>query len=110
MKVKRLCDLIELAGEHGLKVMEDCAQCHGATYKGLPAGSLGDVAAFSFCQDKIMTTGGFSQIQALRPAERLAVARELGETSLMFLVHPTLCDEDMRDTVRAVEKVMRGLV
>jgi dTDP-4-amino-4,6-dideoxygalactose transaminase len=47
---------------------------------------------------------------ALRPAERLAVARELGETSLMFLVHPTLCDEDMRDTVRTVEKVMRGLV
>lgn len=248
------CDMdpiMELAGEHGLKVIEDCAQCHGATYKGRPAGSLSDVAAFSFCQDKIMTTGGeggmlttndpllwekawafkdhgksfdavynrqhppgfrwlhesfgtnmrmtemqaaigrvqlsklptwtrirnrhatiltegFSRIpalrltvptaeighayykyyafirpellkegwnrdrlmeaitaegipcfsgscseiylekafDALRPAERLAVARELGETSLMFLVHPTLCDEDMRDTVRAVEKVM----
>ncbi|GFO55070.1 aminotransferase [Geomonas sp. Red276] len=48
----------DLAAEHGLKVVEDCAQCHGATYKGRPVGSLGDVAAFSFCQDKIMTTGG----------------------------------------------------
>ncbi len=48
----------ELAGRHGLKVIEDCAQCHGATYKGKPCGSLGDVAAWSFCQDKIMSTGG----------------------------------------------------
>lgn len=55
------CDMDQimiLAREHGLKVIEDCAQCHGATYKGQPVGSLGDVAAFSFCQDKIMTTGG----------------------------------------------------
>ncbi|HJV35986.1 DegT/DnrJ/EryC1/StrS family aminotransferase, partial [Geomonas sp.] len=55
------CDmdpLLELAREHGLKVIEDCAQCHGASYKGRPVGSLGDIAAFSFCQDKIMTTGG----------------------------------------------------
>ena len=55
------CDMdpiLELAREHGLKVVEDCAQCHGASYKGRPVGSLGDVAAFSFCQDKIMTTGG----------------------------------------------------
>lgn len=55
------CDIdpiLELAREYGLKVIEDCAQCHGATYKGRPVGSLGDVAAFSFCQDKIMTTGG----------------------------------------------------
>jgi dTDP-4-amino-4,6-dideoxygalactose transaminase len=50
--------ILELAQEYGLKVIEDCAQCHGATYKGRPVGSLGDVAAFSFCQDKIMTTGG----------------------------------------------------
>ena len=55
------CDmdpLLDLAREYGLKVIEDCAQAHGATYKGQPVGSLGDVAAFSFCQDKIMTTGG----------------------------------------------------
>ncbi|MBT0653125.1 DegT/DnrJ/EryC1/StrS family aminotransferase [Geomobilimonas luticola] len=262
------CDMdpiLELARQRGLKVIEDCAQCHGATYKGRPVGSLGDVAAFSFCQDKIMTTGGeggmlttndpalwerawafkdhgksfdavynrqhppgfrwlhesfgtnwrmtemqsaigrvqlrklpewtrirnrhaailtegFSHIPALRltipppeighayykyyvflrpgtfenskfkiqnskfpsfrdramaainaegipcfsgscseiylekafdglrPMERLPVAKELGETSLMFLVHPTLGDEDMRDTVRAVEKVMKAVL
>lgn len=253
------CDMdpiIELARVHGLKVIEDCAQAHGATYKGKPVGSLGDVAAFSFCQDKIMTTGGeggmlttnhedlwrkaweykdhgksydavynrehapgfrwlhesfgtnwrltemqsaigrvqlgklpkwravrqrhaailaelFSQIPALRvtsptpeighamykyyvfvrpeklaygwdrdrimnaivaegipcfsgscseiylekafvdagygPKERLSVAKELGETSLMFLVHPTLSETDIFDTCRAVEKVFRNL-
>ncbi len=55
------CDMdpiMELAREYGLKVIEDCAQAHGARYKGRVVGSIGDVAAFSFCQDKIMTTGG----------------------------------------------------
>ena len=249
------CDMdpiLELAREHQLKVVEDCAQAHGATYKGHPVGSMGDVNAFSFCQDKIMTTGGeggmlttndtdlwsrawafkdhgknyeavydrhhppgyrwlhesfgtnwrltemqsamgrvqlrklpesiqarrrlagllaerFSGILALRvtktpdhvvhsfykycvflqperlredwdrqrivdainaegvpcfvggcseiylekafpaelrPPERLPVARELGETTLMFLVHPTLTDLDIEDTASAVEKVL----
>ncbi len=55
------CDMdaiMELAAEFDLKVIEDCAQAHGATYKGSQVGSLGHMAAFSFCQDKIMTTGG----------------------------------------------------
>lgn len=245
--------IMELAERHGIIVIEDCAQAHGATYKGRPIGSIGHMAAFSFCQDKILTTGGeggmlvlddealwkkawafkdhgksfdavynrehapgfrwlhesfgtnwrltemqsaigrlqlrklpewtaarrrnaailtecFSRISALRvtepaaeighayykyyvfvepkqlnegwtrdrlvealnaegipcftgscseiylekafptewrPAEPLPVARELGETSLMFLVHPTLTEADMLDTCRAMEKVMR---
>ena len=250
------CDMdpiLKLAKKHGLKVIEDCAQAHGAVYKGRPVGSMGDVAAFSFCQDKIITTGGeggmlttndeevwrkaweykdhgksydavynrqhpsgfcwlhesfgtnwrmtemqsaigrvalkklpdwvearrrhadilnsrLSRLPALRittphegyyhsyykyytfirpealkkgwdrdrimlaittegipcstgscseiylekafdgdglrPAKRLKIAKELGETSLMFLVHPTLTDADMEDTCLAVEKVV----
>jgi dTDP-4-amino-4,6-dideoxygalactose transaminase len=55
------CDMdpiVSLAKRYGLKVIEDCAQSIGAKYKGRPVGSLSDAAAFSFCQDKIMTTGG----------------------------------------------------
>ena len=47
-----------LADTQGIALIEDCAQAHGARYKGRPVGRLGDVAAFSFCQDKIITTGG----------------------------------------------------
>ena len=55
------CDMdpiMSLAFEHDLKVIEDCAQAHGAHYKGRPVGSIGHAGAWSFCQDKIMTTGG----------------------------------------------------
>jgi dTDP-4-amino-4,6-dideoxygalactose transaminase len=55
------CDMdriLSLARERDLKVLEDCAQAHGASYRGRKAGSFGDAAAFSFCQDKIMSTGG----------------------------------------------------
>lgn len=55
------CDMdpiMELAEKHGLKVVEDCAQAHGAKYKGRPVGTIGHAGTWSFCQDKIMTTGG----------------------------------------------------
>ena len=55
------CDMVpilELAKSRGLAVIEDCAQAHGAEYRGRPVGSWGDMAAFSFCQDKIITTAG----------------------------------------------------
>lgn len=55
------CDMdpiMQLAEERGLYVIEDCAQAHGARYKGRSVGSIGHVSAWSFCQDKIMTTGG----------------------------------------------------
>lgn len=55
------CDMdpiMVLAEKHGVKVIEDCAQAHGARYKGRSVGSIGHVGAWSFCQDKIMTTGG----------------------------------------------------
>ncbi|MCJ8146360.1 DegT/DnrJ/EryC1/StrS aminotransferase family protein [Acinetobacter sp. A3.8] len=56
-----MCDMdpiMQLAAEKGLYVIEDCAQAHGAKYKGKAAGSIGHISAWSFCQDKIMTTGG----------------------------------------------------
>lgn len=51
-------EIMSLARSHRIFVVEDCAQAHGATYKGKPVGSIGDINAFSFCQDKILTTGG----------------------------------------------------
>ncbi|MCO5784795.1 aminotransferase [Pseudomonas sp. G11-1] len=251
------CDMdpiMALAQERGLYVIEDCAQAHGARYKGRAVGSIGHISAWSFCQDKIMTTGGeggmvttndrdlwkrmwsykdhgkswdaiyerehppgfrwlhesfgtnwrMTEVQAVigriqlkrmadwtaartrnaeriweacrqhaalrvpmltadyvhahykcyvqvrpeqlaegwtrdrvleeivargvpcfqgscsevylekafdntgwRPAERLPVARELGETSLMFLVHPTLTEDEIRKTCAAIDEVMR---
>ncbi len=50
--------IMALAEPRGIKVIEDCAQAHGARYKGRSVGSIGHVGAWSFCQDKIMTTGG----------------------------------------------------
>ena len=55
------CDMdpiMELTSKHGIKVIEDCAQAHGSVYKGRSVGSIGHVGAWSFCQDKNMTTGG----------------------------------------------------
>jgi len=55
------CDMDEImaiANEHDLHVIEDCAQAHGAKYRGKPVGSIGHIGCWSFCQDKIMTTGG----------------------------------------------------
>jgi dTDP-4-amino-4,6-dideoxygalactose transaminase len=55
------CDMDEImtiASNHNLYVVEDCAQAHGAVYKGQSVGSIGHIGCWSFCQDKIMTTGG----------------------------------------------------
>jgi dTDP-4-amino-4,6-dideoxygalactose transaminase len=55
------CDMspiLDLAKRLDLRVIEDCAQAHGAKYDGKHVGTLGDIGAYSFCQDKIMTTGG----------------------------------------------------
>ena len=66
------CDMdaiMALAQEHNLVVIEDCAQAHGAFYKGRPVGSIGHAGAFSFCQDKIMTTGGEGGLLALNDTD-----------------------------------------
>ena len=53
-----MAPIMELARAWGIRVIEDCAQAHGARYGGRSVGSIGDIGAWSFCQDKIMTTGG----------------------------------------------------
>lgn len=53
-----MTEIMEWARRHRILVIEDCAQAHGATWNGVPVGGFGDAAAFSFCQDKIITTGG----------------------------------------------------
>lgn len=55
------CDMpaiMDMARSYGLSVIEDCAQAHGARIGGRSVGSFGEIGAWSFCQDKIMTTGG----------------------------------------------------
>ena len=51
-------EIMELANKNNIFVIEDCAQAHGAKYKGKSVGSFGHIGAWSFCQDKIMSTGG----------------------------------------------------
>lgn len=66
------CDMdpiLDLASTHGLKVIEDCAQAHGARYRGKPVGSIGDIGAFSFCQDKIISTAGEGGMITLNSTE-----------------------------------------
>ena len=58
-------EIMALAAEHDLVVIEDCAQAHGATWQGRPVGSFGHAGTFSFCQDKIITTGGEGGILVL---------------------------------------------
>lgn len=62
-EMDRLC---ELAREAGLKIIEDCAQAHGAAFRGRPVGSFGDASVFSFCTDKIISTGGEGGMLLLR--------------------------------------------
>jgi dTDP-4-amino-4,6-dideoxygalactose transaminase len=59
-------EIAALAEHHDLKLIEDCAQAHGATLDGRPVGGFGDAAAFSFCTDKIMSTGGEGGMVVLR--------------------------------------------
>ena len=53
-----MSSIMGIAKDYGLRVVEDCAQAHGAKYKGKSVGVFGDVGCWSFCQDKIMSTGG----------------------------------------------------
>ncbi len=73
--------LLELAARHGLKVIEDACQAHGATYKSRKAGSLGDAAAFSFYYSKNLGAygeGGFITTNDPEIARRVRMIRDHG--------------------------------
>jgi perosamine synthetase len=77
------CDmdpLMDIARQHGLKVVEDCAEALGALYKGRPVGSIGDVGCFSFFANKIITTGegGMITCNDEQLAARLKMLRDHG--------------------------------
>jgi dTDP-4-amino-4,6-dideoxygalactose transaminase len=74
------CDMdpiMELAAEFDLTVIEDAAQAQGARYKGKSTGTLGHIAAFSFCNDKIFTTGGEGGMVVTNSDEMAAIARSV---------------------------------
>lgn len=73
-------EILALASAHDIAVIEDCAQAHGARYRGRSVGSLGRVGAWSFCQDKIMTTAG--EGGWLRPAMRRCT-KKCGHSRIM---------------------------
>ncbi len=76
--------LLELAREHNLKVIEDCAHAHGGEYKDRGAGSMGDVGCFSFQESKIMTAGegGMVMTSSLQYFEHLQSQVNCGRASL----------------------------
>ncbi len=81
------CDMpaiMRLAKQHGLRVIEDCAQSHGAKIDGEHAGSFGDISSWSFCQDKIMTTGGEGGMIGTNDAELWSKAWSLKDHGKSF--------------------------
>lgn len=61
--------IVDLAASRGIAVIEDCAQAHGAEFNGRPVGGLGSFGSFSFCQDKIITTGGEGGMLVMNDSE-----------------------------------------
>lgn len=76
-----------IAEKHGLVVIEDCAEAHGATVRGRPVGSLGTMGCFSFYANKIITTGEGGMVTTNDPAlaERLRLLRNLAFQQPRFL-------------------------
>ncbi len=89
------CDMSKImawANQHGISVIEDCAQAHGAQVSGHSVGSFGQASAFSFCQDKIMTTGGEGGLVAFRDqaaADRAWAWRDHGKIRAEAMSNPT---------------------
>ena len=72
--------VMEIAGKHNLKVLEDCAQCVGGVYKGRRVGSIGDVGIYSFQESKTITAGEGGAVVTSDPSifERAARFHDVG--------------------------------
>jgi perosamine synthetase len=84
--------LLEIAQQHGLKIIEDAAEMHGQTYKGRPCGSFGDISIFSFYPNKHITTGegGMVMVNDDGLAEKCRELRNLCFTAKRRFVHEHL--------------------
>ena len=98
-KISDMKGLTRVAEKYGLKIVEDCAQAHGARYKGRSVGSIGHVGAWSFCQDKIMTTGGEGGMVTTND-EALDFTMFENMFFLAFLCHPVI-DERVSSTIKS---------
>ncbi|HZU25372.1 MAG TPA: DegT/DnrJ/EryC1/StrS family aminotransferase [Bryobacteraceae bacterium] len=92
--------LADLAQQHNLKVIEDCAHAHGGSYKGRGAGSMGDLGAFSFQESKIMTAGegGMVITSSLQYYEHLQSTVNCGRASLTDKYHQRVLGGNYRMT------------
>ncbi len=84
MRFVEMDPLLELAAEHNLRVIEDCAHAHGGQYRGRGAGSMGDIGCFSFQESKLMTAGegGIAITSKLEYFEHLQSQTNCGRASL----------------------------
>lgn len=86
--------LLSLAERHGLTVIEDAAEAHGAQYKGRKCGGLGHISVFSFYANKLITTGegGMVLAQSDRFADRARFLRNLAFQKARRFLHDELGD------------------
>ena len=92
----------KIAAEHGLAVVEDAAQAHGATFEGARAGALGDVGCFSFYPHKNLGTygdGGAITTNDAALAERLRILRYVGQRTKH--VHEVVGFQERLDELQA---------
>ncbi|MFC1820442.1 DegT/DnrJ/EryC1/StrS family aminotransferase [Thermodesulfobacteriota bacterium] len=84
--------ILKIASMHGLSVIEDAAEAHGATYKGRKVGSIGDLGVFSFYGNKIVTTGegGMVVTNDAELAEKIKILRDHGMSKNRRYWHPVL--------------------
>jgi perosamine synthetase len=82
--------LLDIANDHSLFIIEDCAEALGARYKGKLVGTMGDAGCFSFFSNKIITTGegGMVLTRNQKLAERMALYRDHGMTTARRYWHP----------------------